>query len=685
MPPQIVPISSLDWPGSPSDLPNATVQRAGQFFLGYEARARGWLKRPATGAATSTGASAPSSSSSTHAKKPKEKPTVDLFSLSEDELSDLSYYEVLGNVPIHSTPDQLKKYYRKACLKYHPDKTGRGEEDAVFLAVKAAFETLSDPAKKKSYDSTLDFDESIPAGNESESEFYATYGPVFERNLRFDRRYDPSAAVAASKGGGGKGGKKKNKKKGGNKGGEAGEDDSPPALGDDSTPVDEVHAFYDYWTHFDSWRDFTLKASASTDHDIDMADSRDEQRWMKKEIDRKAKALKREEVARIALLVERAMSADPRLKREREREKEEKKRLAEEKERKRIEKERKEAEEKAKREKDEAGECIVSIAIPCTCISVQKTEHHLMLTNTSIFIFTLCLVSPIDRIEKEKQEKAAAKAKKGQEKKQLRKAKQLLWKLAVAAHGQANSAEEKVWKDIESMHDDVEVINTSLAVDKILAVADSLGGSDADGDDSKLNVSGLVAVKKKSDELQGKNAEKKKAAEKKREEDRAAAARKEAAAKVEKAGRPWTKKELSALAKAVKKYPPGGANRWDAIALFVNNLCKQKEGPRTREECIERYNAIAQGGSASSAAGGGSGAAASDSASADGGTDEGWTEKQDKFLQNGLAKYTARTYPDKNERWGLIADMVPGKNKKQCVARFKEIREALKEKKAKGK
>jgi len=179
--------------------------------------------------------------------------------------------------------------------------------------------------------------------------------------LRFDRRYDPAAAASASKGGG-KGGKKKNKKKGGN-GGNAADEDSPPTLGDDSTPIDQVHAFYDYWTHFDSWRDFTLKASESTDHDIDMADSRDEQRWMKKEIDRKAKALKREEIARIALLVERAMNADPRLKREREREKEEKKRMAEEKERKRAEKERKEAEEKARKEKEEAGECIVFIVV----------------------------------------------------------------------------------------------------------------------------------------------------------------------------------------------------------------------------------------------------------------------------------------------------------------------------------
>jgi len=652
MPPQIVAISSLEWPESPSELPTAIVQRAGQSFLTYEAHARGWLKRPAAGAAAAASSSVASASASTSASKVasagsgiKIKAAVDLFALSEDELSDLSYYEVLGGVPIHSTPEQLKKYYRKACLRYHPDKTGRGEEDAVFLAVKAAFETLSDPAKKKSYDSTLDFDDSIPAGNESAAEFYKAYGPVFERNLRFDRRYDPSVAAdsSSSQSAKSKGGskKKKTKKKGGgggnnNRNSNKDEDDAPPTLGDDSTPIDEVHAFYDYWTHFDSWRDFTLKASESTDHDVEMADSRDEKRWMSKEIDRKAKALKREEVARIALLVERSMAADPRLRREREREREEKKRLAEEKERQRIELERKEAEEKARKEKEEA-----------------------------------------ERIAKEKQEKAASKARKDQEKKQLRKAKQLLWKLAVAAHGKATTAEDKVWSDIESMHGDVDVINDNLATAAILTVAASLGGADADGNVSKVKVEGLKELKRRSDEIRNDMAEEKKAAAEKREQERAAAAAKEAQAKAEKAGRPWTKKELTSLAKAVKKYPPGGSNRWDAIALFINNQCKQKDGPRTREECIERYNITAQGPP------GAGGAGATDSADA-GADSQAWTEKQDKFLQNGLAKYTARTYPDKNERWGLIADGVPGKNKKECVQRFKEIREALKNKKKKG-
>ena len=73
------------------------------------------------------------------------------------------------------------------------------------------------------------------------------------------------------------------------------------------------------WIHFESWRDFTLRASTETEHDVDAADSRDEKRWMKQEIERKVKKMKKDEMARINLLVERAMAVDPRLRREKER------------------------------------------------------------------------------------------------------------------------------------------------------------------------------------------------------------------------------------------------------------------------------------------------------------------------------------------------------------------------------
>eukprot|EP00562_Extubocellulus_spinifer_P032944 CAMPEP_0178694744 /NCGR_PEP_ID=MMETSP0699-20121125/8428_1 /TAXON_ID=265572 /ORGANISM="Extubocellulus spinifer, Strain CCMP396" /LENGTH=1093 /DNA_ID=CAMNT_0020340281 /DNA_START=64 /DNA_END=3345 /DNA_ORIENTATION=+ len=52
-----------------------------------------------------------------------------------------------------------------------------------------------------------------------------------------------------------------------------------------------------------------------------------------------------------------------------------------------------------------------------------------------------------------------------------------------------------------------------------------------------------------------------------------------------------------------------------------------------------------------------------------------WTDAQDRALEGALAEYPATM--DKNERWTAIAAAVPGRSKKECVARFKEIRQAL--------
>jgi DnaJ-class molecular chaperone len=54
-----------------------------------------------------------------------------LFDYSAEELWEeqcLTHYQVL-NVPVHATTDQIKKAYRKCSLLYHPDKTGRGDDD----------------------------------------------------------------------------------------------------------------------------------------------------------------------------------------------------------------------------------------------------------------------------------------------------------------------------------------------------------------------------------------------------------------------------------------------------------------------------------------------------------------------------------------------------------------------------
>jgi DnaJ-class molecular chaperone len=54
-----------------------------------------------------------------------------LFDYTAEELWQeqcLTHYQVL-NVAVHATTDQIKKAYRKCSLLYHPDKTGRGDDD----------------------------------------------------------------------------------------------------------------------------------------------------------------------------------------------------------------------------------------------------------------------------------------------------------------------------------------------------------------------------------------------------------------------------------------------------------------------------------------------------------------------------------------------------------------------------
>lgn len=133
---------------------------------------------------------------------------------------------------------------------------------------------MSDPKRRKEWDSVdPTFSEHIPSAK-AKGEFFSLYAPVFEKESRFSKNLPV------------------------------------PFLGSLDDPREMVENFYEFWFSFESWRSF----EALDEEEAGAGECREEKRWIERKNKAQRNKLKKEDVSRVARLVDQAFSIDPRIK-----------------------------------------------------------------------------------------------------------------------------------------------------------------------------------------------------------------------------------------------------------------------------------------------------------------------------------------------------------------------------------
>lgn len=98
------------------------------------------------------------------------------------------YYKILG-IGRNANQDEIKKAYKKAALKHHPDRHARATEieqrdqEKKFKELNEAYGVLSDPRKKSRYDSGVDMDDNGYEGSHVVSPHVHSFHTFFNNGL----------------------------------------------------------------------------------------------------------------------------------------------------------------------------------------------------------------------------------------------------------------------------------------------------------------------------------------------------------------------------------------------------------------------------------------------------------------------------------------------------------------------
>ncbi|KAG0202517.1 DnaJ (Hsp40), sub C, member 2 [Mortierella sp. NVP41] len=189
----------------------------------------------------------------------------------------------LGTARWRANHSMIKKAHRTKVLVHHPDKksaaTGSNatHDDALFKCIQKAYEILSDPIKRRQYDSVDPIPEESynPLKDGADLPFIEAWRPVFEREARFSVRDRKNI----------------------------------PSIGTMESTKEEVEEFYGFWYGFESWRTFEYLDKEEGEG----AENRDDKRYIEKKNKAERAKLKKEDGARLRKLVDTAFALDPRM------------------------------------------------------------------------------------------------------------------------------------------------------------------------------------------------------------------------------------------------------------------------------------------------------------------------------------------------------------------------------------